>query len=286
MVFLRMVSLGLLVGMSLAWIRGKTKLEVWGILGGVIGPLVGGLLGLIYEIAANRVTGGDFGPALIFSSVVGWVIKAAIVTLLAILAKRLLFPSAEEGSFLSPVSISQQGILGILCCIVVLTIGLEIKEGRLSPSARQQTLHELSSEGLVLKNLEESVNTEGDLVITGAVENTTKTDKAGWIAIAELFAENGQVLRHATLINGLQIFNINDLEVLRKRGVPISPPNLSEVQGYYLLKAGTSVPLKLRFYSPPQKYKECSVTLKDADKNTIHEILSEGQEDFQTIQGK
>jgi hypothetical protein len=82
------------------------------------------------------------------------------------------------------------------------------------------------------------------------------------------------------------MFNMDDLEVLRKRGVPISPPNLSEVQGFYVLKARTSVPFKLRFYGPPQKYKEFSVTLKDLDKSTIHEILSEGLKDFQTIQGK
>jgi hypothetical protein len=214
------------------------------------------------------------------------VIKAAIVTLLAIVAKKLLFSSTAEGSFLSPISISQQGLVGILCCIVVLTIGLEIKEGRLSPSARQHASQELSSEGLVLRNLEESMNAEGDLVITGAIENTTKTDKAGWIAIAELSAEKGQVLRRATLINGLQIFNINDLEVLRKRGAPISPPNLSEAQGSYVLKAGTSVPFKVRFYGPPQKYKECSLTLKDLDKDTIHDILSESLKDLKTIQGK
>jgi len=51
-------------------------------------------------------------------------------------------------------------IVGILCCTVILTIGLEIKEGRLSPSARQQASPQLSSEGLVLRNLEESINTD------------------------------------------------------------------------------------------------------------------------------
>jgi hypothetical protein len=283
-VFLRMVSLGVLIGMSLAWIREKTKLEVWGILGGVIGPLVGGLLGLIYEIVAGMVTDGDFGLAVIFGSVVGWTIKAAMVTLLAIVAKRLVFPSTQEGSFLSPVSISQQGITGILCCVVVLTIGLEIKEGRLSQSARQQASREWSSEGLLLRDLQESVNGTGDLVIRGAIENTTKTDKAGWIAIAELSAENGQVLRRTTVINGLQMFNVDDLEVLRKRGVPISPLNLSEVHGYYVLKGESSLPFKVLFYGPPDKYKECSVTLKDLDQKTVQKIISESMKDFKTIQ--
>ena len=54
-------------------------------------------------------------------------IKAAIVTLLAIVARKFVFPATEEGSFLSPVSISQQGIIGILCCLVVLTIGWRLK---------------------------------------------------------------------------------------------------------------------------------------------------------------
>ena len=60
--FSEMVSLGILTGMSLGWIREKTKLEVWGILGGIIGTLAGALLCLIYEIVVAMVTVGVFRP--------------------------------------------------------------------------------------------------------------------------------------------------------------------------------------------------------------------------------
>jgi hypothetical protein len=285
-VFLRMVSLGILIGMSLTWVRKKTRVQVWGIIGEGVGSVAGALLGLIFELVAGIVTGADLVPSVIFRTVVGWAIKAAIVTTLAIAARRFVFSSIEEGSFLSPISISQQGIVGILCCVVVLTIGLEIKDGRLSQSARQEASRGRSSEGLVLRELQESINATGDLVIRGAIENTTKTDKAGWIAIAELTAEDGRVLRRATVINGLQMLNIDDLEILRKRGMPLSPLNLSEVQGYYVLKAGTSLPLKVIFYSPPEKYGQSGITLRDLDPKTVEKIISESLRDLKTIQDK
>lgn len=284
--FLRILSLSVLTGMSLGWIREKTKLEVWGILGGIIGTLAGTVLCLIYEMVVALVTVGAFDLAEISGSVGGWMIRAGIVTLLVIVARKFVFPAIGEGSLLSPVSIAQQGIVGILCCLVVLAIGMEVKEARLGRSPRQQALKPLSSEGLVLRDLEESVNVTGDLVIRGTLENTTKADKAGWIAVAELFAEDGQVLRHATLINGLQMLNISDLEVLKKRGNPISPPNLSEVKGYYVLKPGSPVRFKVLFYGPPVKYKECSVTLKDLNQKTVQEITAESLNDFKTIQSK
>ena len=147
-------------------------------------------------------------------------------------------------------------------------------------------MQQLSAEGLVLKDLEETFNTAGDLIITGILENRSKTDKTGWVAIAELYDHNGQVLRRATLINSLQMVNTNDMEILRKRGRPTSPPAPSEIHGAPPFKAGSSDRFKATFYGPPEKYKECRVTLKDLDQSTLQEILSETLKDLKVIQDK
>ena len=138
----------------------------------------------------------------------------------------------------------------------------------------------MSSEGLAIADHDKSFNSDGDLVISGTIQNTADKDKTGWIVVAELLDDSGNVFRKATLVNGVQAYSVRELEALRKRGRDIERPDPSAAANKMIIKSGDSVPFKVVFVEPPGEFKEYDLKLKNFDQDSMKELLSETLQDI------
>jgi DNA-directed RNA polymerase subunit RPC12/RpoP len=267
MSFLRMLSLGVLIGITLAFIGAKTRTDIWSVRGGLIGALMGVLIGLLYGIFISTIIGGIFGAIAIVGTVGIWIIQTTIITIVVILVRKYTFFSDEESSLSSDISGIQKGAIGILFCLMFFTIVMEAKGLYLAKSGYDEVMKETSAEGFLVKDLEDIYNEEGDLMITGSIENTSEDDKTGWYLIAELFDEDENVLRKARLINGEQLYSVKDHTILRERGERIPRRDPFSRQEDMIIEPGYAVPFEVVFFDPPEEYQEYSVILKNLDKS-------------------
>jgi DNA-directed RNA polymerase subunit RPC12/RpoP len=286
MVFLKMLSVGVLIGISLAFIGAKTDMEVWSLWGVLIGTCLGGAIGLISGIFMGTVLGGVFGIAIVFGAVIGWMIKAALVTTVVILIRRFALSSDDEGPLSAALSARQMTAVGVLFFLMVFTIVMEMKGSHYARAAVEQAKQELSAEGLQVADQESSFNDQGDLIVTGKIVNNSKDDKQGWLLIAEMRDDGGSVIRKATLMNGMQMHSIQDAEILKKRNQPFRRPEPSDQRKAALIKAGDSVPFEFAFLEAPKEYKEIDVVLKNFDENSMREILTDKLEDLKKVKAQ
>lgn len=283
MSFLRMLSLGVMTGIALAFVDAKTEADMWSARGILVGMLIGVIMGLTYGIFMYLIIGGVIGTIAIIGSVFGWIIKTAIVTLAVILSKNYVFRSMEPGSFSLEISGMQKTVTAVLFFFMIFTLGMEAKGLYLTKSSYEESLKEVSAEGLTVKDMKELRNAEGDLVISGLVENLTEDDKTGWYLMAELVDNEDRVISKARLINGAQSYTARDFKIYHERGKRVSPERLLKPDTDVIIKPGESVSFEVVFLNPPREYKECKLTMKDLDLNAMQEYLRESLEDMKEL---
>ena len=119
-------------------------------------------------------------------------------------------------------------------------------------NAGQPATEMTSIDGLSIVNPSGSVEPNGDLLITGSVENLTDKDRSAWYVIVDVYDAKGNVLNKIRLLNGKQIYSRADYDVLSKRGV-----NVAELKAKILQSQGVVIPAKgsvsfeMRYIQPP-----------------------------------
>ena len=152
MALLKMLSAGVLIGISLAVIGAKTEIDVWSIWGGLIGTAIGGAIGLISGLFMGIFMGGVLGIAVLFGAVILWVIKGALLSLVVILVRRYVLSSEDNPSLSSPLSTRQMATVGVLFFLMVFTIVMEMKGHYYARAAFEQAKQEASSNGLSIED--------------------------------------------------------------------------------------------------------------------------------------
>ena len=281
--FLRMLSLGVLIGISIAAVSAKWEVDMWSFQGGFIGLAIGLLIGIVHGIFVNAMIGGVFGTIAIGLSFLGWIIKALLVTVVVILTKNHAFTSYDEGTLSSDLSGFQKAAVGTLLFLMIFTIGMEVKGLLNAQSGYKEVMHGTSSEGLSITNLEAFYNESGDLIIAGSVENTSEETKAGWYAVAELLDEAGVVVRTARVINGVQSFTVDDMKILGDRGQQVRPEEFMNPEKDFIIEPGDAAPLRVVIYDPPEDFVNYQITLKDFDLNSMQEVLKDTFDDLKDL---
>ena len=106
----------------------------------------------------------------------------------------------------------------------------------------QDPAHELTSiEGLQIVNPAGAVDANGDLLVTGIIENAADKERADWYVVLEVNDAQGAVLSKIRLLNGNQIFSQRDYDILAKRGA-----NVQELKAKILQGQGLVIPPKGR----------------------------------------
>jgi hypothetical protein len=109
-----------------------------------------------------------------------------------------------------------------------------------------------SIDGLRIVNPSGSVESNGDLLITGAVENLTDKERSAWYVIVDVYDAKGTVLNRLRLLNGKQIYSHADYDVLSKRGVNVTELKANSIQSQgVVIPANGSVSFEIRYIQPP-----------------------------------
>jgi hypothetical protein len=116
----------------------------------------------------------------------------------------------------------------------------------------QETVHALTSiEGLQIVNPVGSIEANGDLLISGTIENSTEKERTAWYVVAVVNDAQGSELTTIRLLNGKQIYARRDYGILAGRGV-----NVQELKAKSLQEKGIIIPphgavkFELRYLQP------------------------------------
>jgi len=109
-----------------------------------------------------------------------------------------------------------------------------------------------SIEGLQIVNPVGSMEANGDLLITGVIENATVKERPAWYVLAVVNDAQGAELAKIRVLNGQQIFTRRDYDILAGRGV-----NVQELKTKSLQEKGVVIPpmgsvkFEVRYLQPP-----------------------------------
>jgi len=143
-------------------------------------------------------------------------------------------------------------------------------------NAGQPSPEVTSIEGLRIANPSGSVEPNGDLLITGSVENLTDKEQSAWYVIADVYDAKGNVLNKIRLLNGNQIYSRADYAVLSKRGV-----NVTELKAKILQNQGVAIPAKgsvsfeMRYMQPPIGIASFNAVLKPFEPTRLLKEIAE-----------
>jgi zinc ribbon protein len=148
---------------------------------------------------------------------------------------------------------------------------------RSSPSAKQESQPGMvSAEGLQIVNAVGSLQENGDLLVSGELENTTDRPRDDWYIVVDVLDATGAVLHKIRMLNGKQIYTRSDYEILAKRGA-----NVQDLKEKALQPHGVVLPPKgkaafeMRYLQPPASIASFNATLQPFDPALLLKEITE-----------
>jgi predicted Zn finger-like uncharacterized protein len=158
-------------------------------------------------------------------------------------------------------------IMGVAVIILVLVgFGAYMFLRSPGPSSNGSAAHMISIEGLRITNAAGSLEPNGDLLISGVVENSTDKPQPAWLVVVDVYDAKGTVINKMKLLNGKQLYSRSDYAILAKRGASVQ-----EMKANALQEQGTVIPPKdkvtfeIRYLEPPAGIASFSATLQPFD---------------------
>ncbi len=167
-------------------------------------------------------------------------------------------------------------ILAVVLILVLAGLGVFMYLRSSSSTVDESTPAMTSAAGLRILNASGSLEPDGDLLISGMVENTTDKERNAWYIVVDVFDANGAVMNKIRLLNGKQLFTRNDYEILAKRGV-----NIQELKAKALQEQGVVVPPKgkvafeMRYLQPPIGIASFNASLHPFDPVRLYKEIAE-----------
>ena len=257
--------------MVLAILQSAVRVKMFSFLGVVISALFGGILGAAQGFAVSFGSDAMVSVPIIMVLAAKWSVQALLVGIAVVIIRRVMMSPRRE-SFSSRLSVVQ--VLGVVLSLSI--VGAAVY-GEVMSSSEMSTakdgavsaLRQLASpEGLQVINQSGYIdpNRQGDLVITGVVQNTTGVEKAAWYLVADVYDARGSVLAKARMLNGMQMFSKRDLDILAKRGENVQDlkNKMTGAQGAGLAPQGM-VNFEVRIVEPPAGITSFMATLQQID---------------------
>ena len=183
----------------------------------------------------------------------------------------------SEGPTAEP-SHSGRMVLVLLSAVVLLgAAGYGVYKYALPLQKDKQAVTETASiDGLRIINPSGSVESNGDLLISGAVENLTDKERSGWYVVVDVYDAQGTVLNKIRVLNGKQLYTRKDYDVLGQRG-----SNVQELKAKILQEQGViipakgSVPFEMRYLQPPTGIASFNAVLQPFDPARLFKEIEE-----------
>lgn len=124
----------------------------------------------------------------------------------------------------------------------------------------------VSTEGLQIINPTGSLDANGDLLVSGVLENQTDQERANWYIVIDVYDAQGKAVSAIGMLNGRQIYTKRDYELLAKRGANVQ--ELKELarqpRGVVLPPKGRT-PFEIRYLQPPDGIASFNASLQPFD---------------------
>ncbi len=253
-----LVSLGVMTGVVIAVVQAQAGKKLFVLLN----ILIGSVFGMVYGAGMNIVTTVASRQELNVSGMIAGAISGAflafLLSLLISIARRTILFTKDE-SFSTALSGLQKAGLALSLAVILVSLYAEgTLIGSMEKAAQviqQQFEEDVTPEGLSVLNAHGYVDpATGDLIITGTVRNGLGTEKEGWYVETDVFDKDQNVLATVKMLNGVQLFDQRDFDILAKRG-----RNIDELKAGMVvaLQGGTvppqgSVDFEMRLMNPPQ----------------------------------
>ncbi len=179
----------------------------------------------------------------------------------------------------SPAAPARSGMLILLIVVILLALagtGVFFYLRSSLKSAHEPISALTSMDGLHILSASGSMEPNGDLLISGEVENTTDKQKNAWYLVVDVFDANGSVINKLRLLNGKQLFTRNDYEIMTKRGMDvkdIKAKTLSEQ--VVVIPPKGKVPFEVRYLQPPIGVASFSAALHPFDPVRLYREIAE-----------
>jgi hypothetical protein len=140
----------------------------------------------------------------------------------------------------------------IIAGLVACGIYFYLQSSPPSPQKGKEAVHEMTSiEGLQIVNPVGSMEANGDLLISGVIENATVKENTSWYVVAVVNDAQGSELTKIGILNGKQIYTRRDYDILAGRGVDVQALKTKSLQekGVVIPPMG-SVKFEVRYLQP------------------------------------
>lgn len=198
-------------------------------------------------------------------------------------------PSSEKGSTPShqPVSTGRRFLVPLIIVVLIgaaaaaatLYLRESFKTGADKAVAPIQEPRKLISPvGLQVTRAAGNMDVNGDLTITGVVENTADKDCPAWYVVADVYDAQGTTLIQARLLNGIQLYTQRDFDFMSQRGV-----NVQELKAKSLQEPGVIIPARgvvnfeIHIMEPPAGSVSFNALLQSFDPVLVYKETSESK---------
>ncbi len=186
---------------------------------------------------------------------------------------------------IEPVASSGAGkkfLVGIVVLLVIVggvIFGVRWYLGKASQSVSEVVKTVTTPDGLQIMSVTGVMDpVNGDLVVSGAVENTTDKPRPAWFVVVDVYDGQGAVLTKAKLLSGKQLYTKQDYEVLIKRGMNVQELKQKSLQeqGVVIQPKGT-VNFDVRILEPPIGVASFNASLQPFDPVQLFKEIAEEQ---------
>jgi predicted Zn finger-like uncharacterized protein len=186
-------------------------------------------------------------------------------------------PMAVIGA--SPAAPTRSNATIVLVALIVLAlagVGAYLYKRSSAPPAREPATNIALTEGLHVSNASGSLEPNGDLLISGSVENSSDREQAAWYIVVDVFDANGRVMNKLKLLNGKQLYTRSDYETLTKRGMNVQElkTRALQQQGVVIPPKG-SAPFEIRYLQPPVGVASFNASLQPFDPERLYKEIAE-----------
>lgn len=167
-------------------------------------------------------------------------------------------------------------IMAVIIILALGGIGAFMLLRSTGTTTKESAAHLTSTEGLNIVNASGSLEPNGDLIISGFVENSTDKPQSSWLIVVDVYDAKGAIVNKLRLLNGKQLYTRSDYDMLAKRGAPIQ-----EMKARALQEQGTvippkdKVPFEIRYLQPPSGIASFDATLQPFDPAQISKEAAE-----------
>ena len=249
------ISMSVLIGLVISIVQAKAGKKLFFLVNVLIGTVFGAGFGVGESIMISLVSGAGLNGRLIVANAIMSAAAAFILSILVIVARRILINEKDETFSTDLSGLQKAGLVVSLVLVLFAFYETGTITGRMEQSMKQPGQKHgdmLIPTGLQVSDAHGYIDpATGDLVVSGSIQNTTDKPKLGWYLVTEVRDVKEAVLTTVKMMNGIQLYTAKERELLAKRGTKTEDIQKMTAVRDGMIPARGSVNFEVRVMNPP-----------------------------------